>query len=157
MSFRRKRDEWDGLLKRHGAELRACGVPDYVTADRDRFLRFLGHGFDQDGRFESKPSAAWSADLLAPEQAGRLANFLERHFGEGQYRDLLRELRRRADSAEWHHSVDDLGERVLDDPARPGPLQLRDDVPHRVLVDDRVNRHELRVRERRDRRVLQRR
>jgi len=100
MSFRRKRDEWDELLKRHGAELRACGVPDHVTGDRDRFLRFLLHGFDQDGWFESKPSATWSVDLLAPEQAARLLAFIALHFGEEQYRFLLRDLRRRAEPTE---------------------------------------------------------
>jgi len=94
MSFRRKRDEWDEFLKRHGAELRECGVPDEVTRDRMRFLRFLDHGFDQDGWFESRPCAPWSTDMLSPEQATRLAAFIVRHFGEESYRDLLRELRR---------------------------------------------------------------
>lgn len=97
MSFRRKRDEWDEFLKRHGAELRACGVPDEVTRDRDRFLRFLGHGFDQDGWFEFRPCTPWSVDLIAPEQATQLATFLVRHLGEEQCRELLRELRRRAE------------------------------------------------------------
>jgi hypothetical protein len=96
MSFRRQRDEWDEFLKRHGAELRACGLPDEVTRDRGRFLRFLDHCFDQDGWYESRPCTPWSIDVLTPEQATRLADFIARHFGEEQYRDLLRELRRRA-------------------------------------------------------------
>lgn len=99
MSFRRKRDEWDEFLKRHGAELRACGVPDAVTGDRGRFRRFLEHGFDQDGWFLSRPCTPWSVDLITPEQAARLADFIARHFGEEQYRTLLRELRQRADQA----------------------------------------------------------
>jgi hypothetical protein len=94
MSFRRKRDEWDEFLKRHGGELRECGVPDEVTRDRMRFLRFLDHGFDQDGWFESRPCTPWSINMLTPEQVTRLATFIVRHFGEESYRDLLRELRR---------------------------------------------------------------
>jgi hypothetical protein len=96
MSFRRKRDEWDEFLKRHGAELRACGVPDYVTRDRNRFFLFLDHGFDEYGRVDSRPCVPWSIALLTPEQASRLADFIARHFGEEQYHDLLRELRRQA-------------------------------------------------------------
>jgi hypothetical protein len=95
MSFRRKRDEWDEFLKQHGAELRACGVPDFVTRDRMRFLIFLDHGFDEYGWYEARPSTPWSIDILSSEEAGRLAEFIARLFGEEQYRDLLRELRRR--------------------------------------------------------------
>ena len=40
-------------------------------------------------------------------------------------------------------------------PRRAGLLQLRNDVPHRVLVDDRVERHPVAVGQRRHRRVLQ--
>jgi hypothetical protein len=99
VSFRRKRDEWDEFLKRHGAELRECGVPGEVTRDRMRFLRFLDHRFDQDGWFESRPCTPWSIDMLTAEQATRLADFIAHHFGEEQYRDLLRELRQRAGAA----------------------------------------------------------
>jgi hypothetical protein len=95
MSFRHRRDEWDEFLKRHGAELRACGVPDDVTRDKMRFLRFLDHGFDNDGWWAHRPSTPWSINMLAPEQADRLASFITRHFGDDQYRDILRELRRR--------------------------------------------------------------
>jgi hypothetical protein len=49
MSFRRRRDEWDEFLKRHGPELRACGIPDYVVAKKMRFLVFLDHGYDEGG------------------------------------------------------------------------------------------------------------
>jgi hypothetical protein len=99
MSFRRKRDEWDEFLKRHGPELRACGVPDAVTADRVRFLVFLDHGYDEHGWYESRPCAPWSINTLSAEQAARLAAFIERHFGDEQYPDLLRNLRRRANPA----------------------------------------------------------
>jgi hypothetical protein len=96
MSFRRKRDEWDEFLKHHGAELRACGVPDEVTRDRGRCRRFLEHGFDQDGWWLLRPCTPWSVEMLTPEQATQFADFIVRHFGEEQYRGLLRELRQRA-------------------------------------------------------------
>ena len=96
MSFRRKRDEWDEFLKRHGPELRACGVPDEVAGDRDRFLRFLDHGYDEDGWYESRPCTPWSINMLGPDEARRFADFLARLYGEERYPDLLRELRRRA-------------------------------------------------------------
>jgi hypothetical protein len=99
MSFRRKRDAWDEFLKRHGAELRACGVPDAVIDDRGRFLRFLDHGFDRDGWFQNRPCVPWSINMLSAEQAARLAAFVGRHFGEEQYRFLLLDLRRRANPA----------------------------------------------------------
>src|SRR5690348_7853990 len=72
MAFRRRRDEWDEFLKRHGAELRACGLPDYVVADRMRFLVFLDHGYDDWGRVEN-PHAFFDARLLTDEQISRLA------------------------------------------------------------------------------------
>lgn len=53
MAFRRRRDEWDEFLSRHGAELRACGIPDYVVAKKMRFLVFLDHGYDEWGWAEN--------------------------------------------------------------------------------------------------------
>ena len=96
MSFRRKRDEWDEFLKQHGAELRECGVPDYVTRHRMRFFVFLDHGYDDWGQGERQLADVWTIKFLSSEQAARLADFIVRHFGEEQYRDLVRELRRRA-------------------------------------------------------------
>ena len=99
MAFRRQRSEWDEFLKRHGPELRECGVPDYITRDRMRFFVCLEHGYDDWGHALSRPSTAWSPGFLTPEQAGRLAEFIARHFGEEQYRFLLQDLRRRATQA----------------------------------------------------------
>ncbi|MBP3959540.1 hypothetical protein J8F10_30215 [Gemmata sp. G18] len=96
MSFRRKRDEWDEFLKQHGSELRACGIPDAITSDRGRFLRFLDHGFDQDGWWTSRPCTPWSISFLTPDEAIRFANFLTRYFGEEAHPHLIRELRQRA-------------------------------------------------------------
>ena len=52
---------------------------------------------------------------------------------------------------------DDLVERVFDDALAAGRLHLRDQVAHRALLDDRVDRHPVLVAQRRDRRPLQRR
>src|SRR5262245_7592932 len=49
-----------------------------------------------------------------------------------------------------HHLDHDLVQRVFDDPLAPGRLQLRDQVAHRPLLDDRVHRHPVFVAERRD-------
>ena len=51
----------------------------------------------------------------------------------------------------------DLVERVLHDALGPGCFQLRDEIAHRPLFDDRVDRHPLVVAQRRDRRPLERR
>jgi hypothetical protein len=72
VAFRRRRDEWDDFLKRHGAELRACGLPDYVVAHRIRFVVFLDHGYDQWGWAEN-PHSFFDARILTDEQIARLA------------------------------------------------------------------------------------
>jgi hypothetical protein len=96
MSFRRTRDEWDEFLKRHGPRLRACGVPDSITRDRGRFLRFVLHGCDEDARHDTPP---FSPDLMTPEQAAQLATLILQHLGEQAGWDLLPALRRRAHEA----------------------------------------------------------
>jgi hypothetical protein len=85
MSFRRRRNEWDEFLKRHRAELRACGVPDHVTATRLRFLLFLDHGFDQWGWAENRHAAVFNGDLLTDEQLRRLAELVAAHV-DARYR-----------------------------------------------------------------------
>lgn len=78
MAFRRRRDEWDEFLSRHGPELRACGVPDYVVAKKVRFLVFLDHGFDEWGWAENH-HAFFDARVLSDEQIARLAELVGRH------------------------------------------------------------------------------
>ncbi len=84
MAFRRQRDEWSEFLRRHAAELRACGVPAEVSRERLRFFVFLDHGFDEWG-WASSPHAYFDSRMLSDEQMARLAAFVARHFGE-QYR-----------------------------------------------------------------------
>ncbi len=78
MGFRRRRDEWDDFLKRYGAELKACGIPDYVVAKKMRFLVFLDHGFDEWGRAENH-HAFFDASVLTNEQVARLAELVGQH------------------------------------------------------------------------------
>lgn len=72
MAFRRQRDEWDEFLKRHGPEVRECGVPDEIVADKPRFLRFLDHG-DDEGVY-----AGFDGRTLTDEQVRRLAELVGR-------------------------------------------------------------------------------
>jgi hypothetical protein len=74
MTFRRRRDEWDGFLTRHGPAVRECGVPDEVVADKWRFLRFLDDGRDEgvDAGFDGRG--------LTDDLVGRV---------EPYYRDLV--------------------------------------------------------------------
>lgn len=78
MAFRRRRDEWDEFLKRHGAELRACGLPDCVVADKMRFLVFLDHGYDDWGRVENH-HGFFDASSLTDDQIAQLAEVVGRH------------------------------------------------------------------------------
>jgi hypothetical protein len=96
MSFRRSRDEWDEFLKLHGGELRTCGVPDDLTRDKGRFLVFLDHGYDDWGQATCPTATPWGPQFLTPGQCGRLGDFIATHFGEHDYRFLLRDLRTRA-------------------------------------------------------------
>ena len=67
MSFRRVRDDWDEFLKQHAPELLACGIPDYVIADKMRFLVFLDHGYDEWGWAENR-HAFFNSRILTDEQ-----------------------------------------------------------------------------------------
>lgn len=87
MSFRRKRDEWDDFLTRHGPELRLCGIPGIVMRDKLRFLVFLDHGFDEWGRAENS-HALFDARILSDEQIAKLADLVATHVDD-RYRILI--------------------------------------------------------------------
>lgn len=72
MGYRRQRDEWDEFMKQHGPEVRDCGVPDEIVADKGRFLRFLDHGYDE-GVY-----AGFDGGTLTDEQIARLAELVGR-------------------------------------------------------------------------------
>jgi hypothetical protein len=81
MSFRRQRDEWDDFLKRHRDDLLECGIPDYMAANKRRFLIFLDHGYDEWGRAENH-HAFFDSRILADEQVARLAELVATHIDE---------------------------------------------------------------------------
>ena len=73
MAFRRQRDDWDEFLKKHGPELRECGLPDFIVADKMRFLVFLDHGDDEWGLSEGR---AFDARDMPHEQICRLSEIV---------------------------------------------------------------------------------
>lgn len=81
MAFRRRRDEWDDFLQRHGAELEECGIPDYVVRDKPRFLVFLDHGYDEWG-WAKHPHAFFDSRVLSDEQITQLAEVVATHIDE---------------------------------------------------------------------------
>jgi len=74
VSFRRRRDEWDEFLARHGEELLDCGIPDYILQNRMRFLLFLDHGFDQWDWSKDHHAAFFDSRFLNDDQIARLAD-----------------------------------------------------------------------------------
>jgi hypothetical protein len=81
MSFRRQRDEWDDFLKRHRDALLECGIPDYIAANKRRFLIFLDHGYDEWGWAENH-HAFFDSRILTDEQVARLAELVATYFDE---------------------------------------------------------------------------
>lgn len=76
MSFRRDKAaarEWHAWVRKHGAELVACGVPREVWADRMTWLQFVDHGYHPSNPRDVRFSVA---DLSA-EQQERLYQFLD--------------------------------------------------------------------------------
>lgn len=70
MAFPRQRDDWYYLLEKHEAELRACGLPDHLVANKLRFSVFLEHGFHQ-WEWAKTPHACFDARVLTDEQTAR--------------------------------------------------------------------------------------
>ncbi len=87
MSCRQSRDEWDEFLKKHGSELRDCGIPDDIASDKIRFLVFLDHGYDDWGRHESRYGFFDSA-VLTDDQIERLAELVGSQIDE-RYRIII--------------------------------------------------------------------
>ena len=77
MAFRQRRDKWDDFLSRHGDDLRSCGVPAEIVADRKRFLLFLDHGYDDWGRSLTR-HGFFDSDDLTDEQIASLSSLLDR-------------------------------------------------------------------------------
>src|SRR5688500_18861003 len=96
MSFRRdggKAQRWQQWLAEHRSALTAAGVPDWVWSEQQRWLRFLGEGgLDWE--------SGWRVEMLSPEQALRLREFVLRVYGADEHLCLLRSLRLVAEKGE---------------------------------------------------------
>jgi hypothetical protein len=69
----------------HQDELIAAAVPDWLYRDEMRWYRFLEEGgWDQ--------RTGWKVELLSPEEARRLRDFIVREYGSDTYACCLRSL-----------------------------------------------------------------
>jgi hypothetical protein len=88
MSFRRDGEaarSWGAWLDKHRNDLVKCGVPDFLYAERLRWLGLL----EEDGW---DPVTGWKVDMLGAHQAALLHSFLVCEYGADRYRGLIRAL-----------------------------------------------------------------
>lgn len=95
MSFRRQKDDWGEFVRKHGQEILACGVPDYVFAKRMRFLVFLEHGFDEWGWAENH-HAFFDSKSLSDDQVSQLAVLVRSHIDDSYGNQVDSWLRQRS-------------------------------------------------------------
>jgi hypothetical protein len=76
---------WDEWLDRHRDALVRCGIPEFLYGEERRWLRFL----EEDGW---DGETGWQVEMLAPQQAVHLKDFIIREYGPDSYRGLLRAL-----------------------------------------------------------------
>jgi hypothetical protein len=87
MSFKHngnKSHKWQQWLEAHRRELCESGVPDAVLRTELHWIRFLQEGCDY--------ASGWDSSMLSPSQARALHSFIQREYGDEQYRGFLREL-----------------------------------------------------------------
>jgi len=65
---------WSLWLDRHRDALVRCGMPDFLYADERLRLRLL----EEDGW---DAETGWRVEMLAPQQAGQLQEFIIREYG----------------------------------------------------------------------------
>ena len=88
MAFRRdsaRSLRWQQWLAKHKNALEAMGLPDWIYTDERRWTCFLGEGgIDWESR--------WSVEMLSPQQAKRLRDFIIVEYGSEQHKCCIREL-----------------------------------------------------------------
>jgi len=72
-------------LDRHRDALVRCGIPDFLYAEEQRWVRLL----EEDGW---DAETGWRVEMLAPHQAACLREFIVLEYGRDPYRGLLRAL-----------------------------------------------------------------
>jgi hypothetical protein len=65
--------------------LTRCGIPDYLYAEER-----LRVGLLEEGGWDAE--TGWRVEMLMPQQAGHLQEFVIREYGPDSYRGLLRVL-----------------------------------------------------------------
>ena len=89
MAFRRDGQatrSWSLWLDRHRDALVRCGIPDFLDAEERRWVRLLeADGWDAE--------TGWRVEMVTPQLAGHLQEFVTREYGPDSYRGLLRVLR----------------------------------------------------------------
>jgi hypothetical protein len=89
VAFRRDRQAahcWSLWLGHHRDALVRCGIPEFLYAEERRWVRLL----EEDGW---DAESGWRVEMLTPQQAGRLQEFVIREYGPDSYRGLLRAIR----------------------------------------------------------------
>jgi len=87
MSFKhdgKKSHQWHQWLTAHRTGLCESGVPDSVLQSELHWIRFLEEGCDYD--------SGWFPRMLSPPQARAMHLFIQREYGDQQYRGLLRDI-----------------------------------------------------------------
>ena len=94
MSYRRSEDDSPASarwLRKHRAELVACGLPEPIVGSERSFGYVLLHGDDA-------PGTGWDPSCLSVEEAERLLEFLVTEQVDETGHGLFRELRARVAS-----------------------------------------------------------
>jgi hypothetical protein len=76
MGYRKQSNEqhsWKQWLAKSRADLINAGLPDFLWAERLRWLHFVEHGYDH--------QTGWKPEMLAPVQLEALRKFIEREYG----------------------------------------------------------------------------
>ena len=91
MAFRRegaRSHAWQQWLAKHQNELVAIGLPDWIYIDQRRWTCFL-----QEGGLDWE--SHWGVEMLSPQQAKRLRDFIVSEYGSEEHNCCLRELLKR--------------------------------------------------------------
>lgn len=86
---KQQRRDWARWLARHRERLLLTGVPEEVFSDDFRWIRLLEEGGDDH-------ASGWCVEMMAAEDAQQLHSFVREHYGDADYRGLLRRLEERS-------------------------------------------------------------
>jgi hypothetical protein len=76
---------WQRWLDQNRDALIRCSLPEFVFSDDSRWLRFIEHGgWDHE--------TGWRVEMLSPDQASALSDFITDQYSNEEYREILRVL-----------------------------------------------------------------